>query len=328
MVVLVGHGRWGQVYAAALRDAGALAGVAVSSPESAFSLQNQLSEPCSHDVLALVRQTEAQALAVLSPTPWHATHVRLALDLGLPCLVIKPAAEQADQARTLHAEAEACNVPVFVVHEVLWEAALRVLLDAVADGRLGRLREATILRQGQDQGPDGAPPRPMPETPGENLPWLFETVVHEATVANRLAGRQAPVGVEVRDVFASAALPRLDATWRYPDGFEVAVRYDGNPLLPFAYAVTVTGDSGQVLFRAERGRSTVQWTDGHGQVTRLPVTERASPEALAVRHFLRVVQRLQMPEETLADGARAIDAAVLLVQSAARLAGLVWEKKP
>ena len=326
MIVLVGHGRWGRVYAGALRQAGMLGAIAVSSETSALKLAGQVREPCGSDLGVLVSQSGARALAILSPTPWHAHHVRVGLALGLPCLVIKPVASRAAFAWRLDADVRACGGIVDVVHEALWNPPVRVLLDAIAAGRVGDVQAVHILRQGQDRGPAGTAPRPMPEVAGANFAWLFDAVVHEATVANRLLGRSVPAGAEVAEVWASAAHPRLAASWRWPEGRVVRVRYDGDPALPFRWAVAVTGSHGKIEAWAEAGRSGVTWTQSDGARSTVPVTSRGAPEDLAVAAFLAVVEGVAPPDETVADGARAIEAAEMLVRAAAERAGWTWDE--
>lgn len=326
VIVLVGHGRWGAVYAAALRRAGVLDGIVVSGAASAGRLAGTVAEPCGSDLGTLVRQTGARAVAILSPTPWHACHVRAALALGLPALVIKPVTSRAASAWRLDAEVRAAGGVVCVVHEALASPPVRVLLRAVAAGRVGHIHSATIVRQGQDRGPDGAAPRPMPEVAGENFAWLHDAVVHEATVANRLLGRRAPDEVAVTDVWASATRPRLSAQWSWTGGGRADVRYDGDPALPFRWAVTAHGSAGSLGAWAEAGRSGVAWTRPDGSVTALPVTAHGAPEDLAAADFLAVLAGTATPDETVADGARALGAAHALVRTAAVTAGWTWDE--
>lgn len=318
----LGCGSWGAGYAAALAERGALAGLVVRTERSAQALSQSFRVPIGCDREALAAQVRPDAVVVATPTEQHAQDVHWALARGLPTLVLKPVASDAAHAVALAARARAAGVALTVAHEVLANPSLAALLGVLERAEIGPLERAEILRAGRERGRDGGPPRPMPEGPRFRRMWLEDTAIHEAVLACRLAGRRAPSAVEVSDFVLTPDAVTLHATWRFDDGFSVALRYDSRASRDPEQRVEVDGAAGAVGVLATEGRAEVWLRDVTGEPRSVPRPAgiRGGPIAACVTAWLATV-RGEAPDagvrlDDADDSARAQRAALALVRAA------------
>jgi predicted dehydrogenase len=323
-ILLVGHGSFGFLYAKALRDAGRLAGVAVRRAETAQRLKREMSEPVGTSYEGMLDELRPAGVAVLSPTAAHAAHADVAIRRGLPVLVIKPVTAHPKTAEELAARADAAKVPVFVAHEGVFAPPFKALEAAVTSGQIGEVREVRWLKEGGEQLSGGRTMELRPEDEqGDNLGHTYATAMHELYAANRLAGRIAPVKAEVAHVKASKATPLLDAVLEYPGGVVLRLRHDGRPEVPFRRGLHVVGTQGHVLWLMQPGKTTLKLKRGRDERDVPFSGGRGSlPATAVVEAFLDVVAGKIAPPETIADGVRALTAARLLTEAAAKRLGL------
>ena len=322
-VLVIGQGGMGRLYCQALREAGALAGVLVRTAATVERLRSQLAEPIGTNLEEMLAATGADALAILPTTDWHAHYLREAIARGLPALVIKPSCTNADTAEALDAQAKAAKVPVLVAHEGVFQPAFVTLEAAIAEGRIGAVREVQWLKEGAEQlsggrQKDAARPEDLD---GTNYGFIYATTMHELYACNRLAGRQAPERAEVVSVFASATQPRLDARIDYP-GLVARLRYNAAPNLPFRRGLNVVGERGSALWLMEPGKTTLRVKTAR-ETRDLPYHgfSGANPATPVVAAWLQSLAAGAAPTEGLLDGARALRAARMVTKAAAERQG-------
>lgn len=323
-VLQIGHGGMGRLYAEALRQREALAGVVVRTRASAARLSGTLNEPVHTSLEEALDSVRPDAVAVLSPTELHLSHARAALGQRLPVLVIKPVGCSPAEALSLGEAARAAGTWVLAAHEGVFQPAFVALERAVGEGQIGAVKEIRWLKEGQDVLSGG---RPMdPERPedrnGTNFGFVYASVMHELYTANRLAGRKSPNSAEVATVHAARSSMKLDSTLRYEGGAMLRLRYHLAPGLPFRRGLQVVGDRGSVLWLMEPGRTVLQVSSGR-EVRDVPFrgVVGGNPALPVIDALLASLRGEGPPTETAEDGARALEAARLLTVRAAECAG-------
>jgi len=305
-----------------------LAGVVVATEASEKRLKAQLEEPVGRDLEAMVHDLGVDALAVLTPTDWHAAHIRVGFALKKPVLVIKPSTVKAETSEVLLRESRDCGLAVMVANEGVFEPPFLALERAFKARAVGQVREIRWLKEG-DETLSGGREKEVedPETEGRNIGYIYATAMHELYVANRLAGRIAPSSVEVSHVHASASRPELDAHLVYPGDIQLRIRYDGRSGKTFRRGLQVVGEKGTLLWLVEPGSTRLEVRTREGSRD-LPFFGRktSNPAEPVVQAFLELVSKdswtLSDIPESLNDGANAIRAARMLASASANHLGL------
>jgi predicted dehydrogenase len=142
-VLLVGVGRWGEKHLRVLRDLRAELWVADRSAERRAWAERHGLEPARivSDVRAALDAVEA--VDVVTPADTHAAVTGAALAAGRHCFVEKPLALTAAEGRRLAAWAREAGRVLQVGHIFRFHPATAVLREALAAGRIGRVRFAT-----------------------------------------------------------------------------------------------------------------------------------------------------------------------------------------
>ncbi len=91
----------------------------------------------------MLDKVELDAVIVCSPHSLHVTHVRSALERGLPVLTDKPLSIRVDEGEALIALAEQKRVPLAVFFGHCYDSAHRYVARAIREGRLGRLLDVS-----------------------------------------------------------------------------------------------------------------------------------------------------------------------------------------
>lgn len=318
-VLIVGQGRWGRRYAERFARRGALAGVVVRSEASARTLEARGSVPVSVGLDAALEAGGLDAVALMSPTDSHAALLERLLPTRLPTLVIKPATAQPAVARALFGRVNAAAMRVLVGHERLWSPPIAGALDLVADGGLGDVVSVTLVHRVPVERDD--PSHRMTEVAGHNHAFLYEEVLHDATLLNRLAGRTTPAAVSIASCFASAEQLGLDATLEYARGPCARVVYETAEGLAFEDSTEIVGTQGRVVIVAGGAGGRCEWIGADGRTRGLPIRGSGHPVDALVDGFLEVVRGRRDVDETLEDGARAIEAGLAVARAAAAFVG-------
>lgn len=141
-VLLVGVGRWGEKHLRVLRELGATVWVADLAPARRQWAAAQ-GVPAARIVAdfgeALPR---VAAVDVVTPADSHLAIGRACLAAGRPCFVEKPLAATAAEARALATAAAAAGRVLQVGHVFRFHPVAAALRQALAAGRIGRVRHA------------------------------------------------------------------------------------------------------------------------------------------------------------------------------------------
>ena len=134
---LIGAGRWGSVHRDAILSVGAeLAGVAVSSEESAKRVDATWHVPATND-LDVFLGWEMDAVIVASPNYLHARHGIAALEAGFHALIEKPLAIDAADCGELVITAERTGRILAVGHEMRVFKLFSRVKELVDSGDIG-----------------------------------------------------------------------------------------------------------------------------------------------------------------------------------------------
>jgi len=136
-VLLIGLGRWGQNHLRAWRRLGVELRLCDRRPERIEGLP----EPAATDPDAFLG--EVDAVDVVTPADSHAGLVARALGAGKHVFVEKPLAPDPEEAFRLAAAAEASRRVLHVGHIFRFAPELRAAREALAAGRIGRVRYLT-----------------------------------------------------------------------------------------------------------------------------------------------------------------------------------------
>jgi len=221
-VALVGYGLGGAAFHAPLiatTPAMTLAGVVTRDPARIAEVRSRY--PACRILSGaeeLLADADAWDLVVVA-TP-NATHVPLAsaaVDAGLPCVVDKPVAMDAESARVLGRAAAARGVSLVPFHNRRWDGDFLTILELIAAGRLGEPHrvESRFERWRPTVGPQTGW-RDDPHAGGGVLDDLGPHLVDQALV---LWGRPSSVYAEL-DVRRAGATSVDDAfvALSWPDG--------------------------------------------------------------------------------------------------------------
>lgn len=142
--LVVGYGRAGEVHAAALSrvPSAAVVGVVDASPQ-ARRRASAAGCPDYDDLEVAITRARPDVLSVALPHDLHAWAVEVAAAHGLPVLVEKPLARDADEAERMVATARAAGVELGCLMNYRAYAQLRWVKRVVADGSL-RVRGVVV----------------------------------------------------------------------------------------------------------------------------------------------------------------------------------------
>lgn len=130
-----------------LRHADAIASVAgaelvavVDQSEAAQRAAALRGVPCYTNLAEMIAKISPDGLILATPTQLHVEQALQAIQAGIPVLVEKPIADEADSARTLVEAAKAADVAVLVGHHRRHNSIIRQAHSMIAEGRIGQVR--------------------------------------------------------------------------------------------------------------------------------------------------------------------------------------------
>ena len=134
-------------------EVGALCSVDADLPDQASRLGIPVA---TADYRALVERDDLDAVAIVTPTPTHREIMLAAAAAGKHVLCEKPIAMNLQDARDMHAAAEAAGVTAMIDFEFRFTPTRLHVQQLLADGYVGELRHATIelMIESQFLGPD------------------------------------------------------------------------------------------------------------------------------------------------------------------------------
>jgi predicted dehydrogenase len=142
-VLLVGLGRWGEKHLRVLGELGVRLWVAdVSAARLAWAVRQGVEPTCAvADYRAALAHVDA--VDIVTPADTHYGIARDSLAAGRHCFIEKPLARMAEEGRALEAAASAAGRLVQVGHIFRFHPVTATLREALATGRIGRVRYAT-----------------------------------------------------------------------------------------------------------------------------------------------------------------------------------------
>ncbi|HEY6317173.1 MAG TPA: Gfo/Idh/MocA family oxidoreductase [Acidimicrobiia bacterium] len=145
--IVIGTGFGARVHLPAMQAAGfdvvALVG---RDPDKTARRAARLGVPASVDLGSLLASGEVAAVTIATPPATHARLAVAAAEAGKHVLCEKPFALDVAEAETMLAAADAAGVTHLIGHEFRLAPERAVLGRAVAEGRLGRVRLATLVQ--------------------------------------------------------------------------------------------------------------------------------------------------------------------------------------
>ena len=146
-IAVVGAGAIGRAHAeliASQKDGVALAAI-VDPVSSARDLAERLGTCWFGDCEALLKSARPDAAIVATPNATHLPLAREFLSRGLPVLVEKPVAATVADAEALAEASRSSGIPVLVGHHRRHNPIIRSARAMIAQGRLGKLINASVL---------------------------------------------------------------------------------------------------------------------------------------------------------------------------------------
>jgi UDP-N-acetylglucosamine 3-dehydrogenase len=312
-VLLVGLGRWGEKHLRVLGGLGVRPWVAdVSAARRAWAVRQGVE---ASRVVADYRDALAHvdAVDIVTSADAHCDIARECLAAGRHCFVEKPLARTAEEGQELAAAARAAGRVVQVGHIFRFHPVTAALREALAAGRVGRVRYATARFSGFKR------PRAdvgITHTDAIHYFDLFAHLFHRAATEISAIQRDY-LGRGLDDLSWAVVhygdIPALvEASYFAPGTWRECVIVGERGALVADYAVSVV-----TLHLGEHLRRGEVWEAVETGKEELP-TGRAEPLQLELRAFLEACAGLAPNPVPAEDGVRAL----ALVEAAARSAQL------
>jgi len=199
-----------------------------------------------------LREVEADAVLLATPSFLHGKHARKALEAGLAVLVEKPLAANLEEAATIVGLAKKLGRPLMVAENFRFFQAERTVRRLLDEGRLGRIGSVVCIdRRDQPSTSQGGWVKSLPD------PFLSEIAVHHFDSFRYLFGSQ-PDSILARsynppgsDYDQGAA---LEAFIALRNG--VRIQYSGSLVATrYEYELWIEGEKGEI----RTDRKTVSW---------------------------------------------------------------------
>ena len=267
----------------------------------------------------LLAGTPPDAAVVAVPTADHAEVAAMLLKADIPVLVEKPIAATAEEAAMLVELAERRGLPLTVGHVERFNPAVTALRDKLRSEELGRVFQVHARRLS-----------PFPLRIGDTGA-AFDLATHDLDLMCVLAGKPIRVSAEIDRRAHRTHEDLLAATLRFDSG--VIGLLEVNWLTPTKVRqLTVTGERGmlvvdylnQHLTLYENAHESVSWPtldvfDGvtEGNVVRFAIN-RVEPLRAQLDEFVRLIAGTDNRSVTPAEGVRALELALAVVESGRR----------
>jgi predicted dehydrogenase len=218
------------------------------------------------DLTSMLSDHAPDLLDIILPPDAQAEAIRMALARGIPWIVCqKPFCRSLDEAQALTAEAREAGAKLVVHENFRFQPWYRAIRGAIADGAIGRVRQATFrLRPGDGQGPDAYLDR-QPYFQRMERFLVHETAVHWIDTFRFLLGDPLAVYADLRRV--NPVISGEDAGYvlfDHPGG--VRALFDGNRSLDHA-TDNLRRTMGEALIEGDEGTLTL---NGDGSVLLRP----------------------------------------------------------
>jgi predicted dehydrogenase len=328
-VGLAGLGRFGKLHASVLGNLPGVELAAVCDPrqDEVASIVTRLPEATGYtDYDGMIRETDLDAVFIVTPEPLHAEQALAALKRGMAVFVEKPLGMTAIEGERVAQAAAAAGLPLQVGFVLRFDTQHAMLKSEIAGGALGEVISLRTKRNvSKAWFPDfGDRAHPMYETAIHDLDlvlWYAASPVRRVQALERnLSGMRYPDGCWALLEFASGAVAMIETSWLVPAGAPANVvtpTWRGT----IDAEIEIIGTEGTSRIRALDGPST-HWTENYSAVPEIGLwPDVGGSIAGALReedgHFIDRVRR-GAPESTasVADAIAGLRVAEAIVTSA------------
>lgn len=126
--------------------------------------------PLFDDLERMLKELKPDALIVTAPNNEHRALVELAARHHIHCLVQKPMATTAADARAMKKAADSAGITLMVNHYPLWDPARYEMLKHAKSGEIGEVQQMTVVN-----GIQG--PRDMNVLTPDYKKWLYDSTL-------------------------------------------------------------------------------------------------------------------------------------------------------
>ncbi|MDC0741172.1 radical SAM protein [Polyangium mundeleinium] len=295
-VAIVGTGRRGLAFAAALEQAGGFVLAGITSPHAPDKDLPEIAAdvPRARTLAELCERATIDAVIVATSTRQHADITRDALARGLPCLVEKPLGATLAEAEALAAEA---GERITVAQQLRTAGGLEEILTVLGDQKgPDRPLEIEVVH------------RATATSPASLHAWsrtaLYELLIHLGDVAHAVAGEDLRIRKATAKGGGRPERVTLRARGAGPSQPDVTIEL---LLAEAADALEVRArlaDGRRLSWIRSEGRDLVEVSDAGGKRTRTP--PRGGDLARLLVAFRESVARGDRPKVSAEDGVRAM----------------------
>lgn len=232
---VIGYGYWGPNI---VRNLGALEGAhVVAIADSGAKARERAQKACPQarvtaDAMELIRSTEIDAIAVISPVWTHYELAKAALENGKHVFVEKPFTSNSAQGEELIELAARKNLTLMVDHTFLFTGAVRKIARMVDEGTLGKLYyyDSTRVNLGLFQ---------------HDVNVLWDLAPHDLSIMDRLIGQTPEAIVATGQSHLNGHEDVAFMTLYFPD--QVIAHINVNWLSPVKVRTTLIGGEKRML---------------------------------------------------------------------------------
>lgn len=264
------------------------------------------------DIEALLADASIDAVDICLPTDLHEWVAIEGLRSGKHVLVEKPMALDSFGAERMLGAARRAGRVLMTAHVLRFFPEYAALREALADGKLGRVREAMFRRRCAAPAWGG-----WLQDPARSGGGVFDLLIHDVDMCLHLFGT--PKTVSASGVVDSATgCDLMGAQLFYPDGAVVRINggWYASGEYPFSMEYSVALDGGAVEYHSA-GRSPTLYPR-NAPARELPLEPRDG-YAAEIEYFAACCREKRAPELCPpADSARAVKLMMLLLESRKR----------
>ncbi|WP_038194683.1 Gfo/Idh/MocA family oxidoreductase [Vibrio nigripulchritudo] len=245
-VAIIGTGRMGQIYAAAVsKHQDATIGAIVSrNKDNASALCHQFGGIPFDDVRSAVSSGNLDAVIICSPTRYHSEHIEVCCDLAIPVLCEKPVDISVDKVRTAEKHINRSGIPFMVGFNRRFDPQISELKAHINRGVLGKLR--MLLLTSRDPSP---PPLDYLKLSGG---YFCDSTIHDIDLSCWITGEK-PISVTaVGSSFGSKEIADIGdkdtamTILKMPSGILVHINNSRECAYGFDQRIEAFGDKGMV----------------------------------------------------------------------------------
>ena len=261
-LAIVGAGLVGKRHAAAIDMHRDIELTAIVDPSDAGrDFAGDRGVPCYDNIDSLLVAQQINGVILSTPTPLHLEHGLSCIANGIPALIEKPLATDAQEAKQLVDASKETNVPILVGHHRRHNPIIDEAHHLIAEGRIGEVRiiHAQCWFYKPDKYFDCAPWR---KRPGAGP--ISVNLVHEVDLLRYLCGEI--INVQVQALSSSRGFDNEEAaamTLRFANGAIGTISVADSVVSPWSWELT----SGEYPVYPRTGESCYRIGGTHGALS-------------------------------------------------------------